>query len=115
MKVKVLAAVLVLGAFFTSASAQTIKEKGKNQRHRIAQGVKSGELTKKETKNLAKDQREIRQDVKQAKADGIVTAAEKKISARIKDRPAEKFIAKNITTGIEINPLACPNYLKTLL
>jgi hypothetical protein len=78
MKVKVVAAALVLGAFFTSANAQTIKEKGKNQRHRIAQGVKSGELTKKETRNLVKDQREIRKDVKEAKADGVVTGAERK-------------------------------------
>jgi hypothetical protein len=78
MKTKVLAAAIVLGAFFTSATAQTIKQKGKNERHRIAQGVKSGELTKAETKNLVHDQKEIHQDIKEAKADGVVTRGEKK-------------------------------------
>jgi len=78
MKATVLAAALVLGAFFTSANAQTVKQKGKHERHRIAQGVKSGELTKAETVNLAKDQKEIRQEVKSAKADGVVTKAERK-------------------------------------
>ncbi len=77
MKATLLATAIVLGAFFTNANAQ-IKQHAKNQHHRIAQGVKSGELTKKETRNLIKDQREIRKDVKEAKADGIVTAAEKK-------------------------------------
>jgi uncharacterized membrane protein YebE (DUF533 family) len=78
MKATVLAAALILGAFFTSANAQTIKQKGKNERHRIAQGVKSGELTKSETKNLVQGQKEIHQDVKAAKADGVVTKDERK-------------------------------------
>jgi uncharacterized membrane protein YebE (DUF533 family) len=78
MKTKVLASAIVLFALFTSASAQTIRQKGKNERHRIAQGVKSGELTKSEAKNLAQDQREIHQEVKAAKADGVVTKEERK-------------------------------------
>ena len=45
---------------------------------RIKQGVKSGELTKHETKTLVKQQKETRQDVKAAKADGTVTTAERK-------------------------------------
>ena len=77
MKAKLLAAAVVLGALFTTANAQ-VKPSTKNQHHRIKQGVKSGELTKAETKNVVKDQREIRQDVKEAKADGTVTGAERK-------------------------------------
>jgi hypothetical protein len=45
---------------------------------RIKQGVRSGELTKAETIKLKKDQRAIRQDVKAAKADGVVMPIEKK-------------------------------------
>lgn len=45
---------------------------------RIRQGVRSGELTKAETIKLKRDQREIRQDVKAAKADGVVTPVEKR-------------------------------------
>jgi hypothetical protein len=78
MKATVLAAAIILGAMFTTANAQTIKQKGKHERHRIAQGVKSGELTKAETKNLVQGQKEIHQDVKAAKADGVVTKDERK-------------------------------------
>jgi hypothetical protein len=78
MKATVLAAAILLGALFSTADAQTVRQKGKNERHRIAQGVKSGELTKTEAKNLANGQKEIHQDVKEAKADGVVTKEEKK-------------------------------------
>ncbi len=79
MKTTFLAATIVLGALFTTANAQqTIKQKGRHERHRIAQGVKSGELTKAETANLVKGQKAIHQEVKAAKADGTVTRAERK-------------------------------------
>lgn len=78
MKTTVLAlTALVFGALFNPADAQ-VKKQARNQHQRIKQGVKSGELTKRETVNLAKDQREIRQDVRAAKADGKVTGAERK-------------------------------------
>lgn len=78
MKATVLASVILLGAIFSSADAQTVRQKSRNERHRIAQGVKSGELTKTEAKNLARGQKEIHQDVKEAKADGVVTKQERK-------------------------------------
>jgi uncharacterized membrane protein YebE (DUF533 family) len=79
MKTKLLVTAIVLGAFFSTASAQqTIREKNRHERRRIAQGVKSGELTKAETKNLVQGQKEIHQDVKEAKADGVVTKEERK-------------------------------------
>jgi hypothetical protein len=99
MKVSVLAAALVLGAFFTNASAQTIKEKGKTQRQRITQGVKSSELTKKETKNLAKGQKEIRNDVKEAKADGTVTGAERKDIRQDQRQASRKIYRKKHNNG----------------
>ncbi|GAB2838996.1 hypothetical protein [Ferruginibacter profundus] len=78
MKATVLTAAIVLGAIFNNADAQAIKQRAQNQHHRIKQGVKSGELTKKETVNLAKDQKEIRNEVKDAKSDGVVTKDERK-------------------------------------
>ncbi|MBS1511196.1 MAG: hypothetical protein JST86_10160 [Bacteroidetes bacterium] len=78
MKTKLFAAAILFAAFCSTAHAQTIRQKGKNQRHRIAQGVKSGELTRTETKNLVKDQKEIRNEVKDARADGVVTKDERK-------------------------------------
>lgn len=49
-----------------------------NQTHRINQGVKSGELTQDEAKDLRGDKREIRQQKRTAKSDGTVTGQERK-------------------------------------
>ena len=74
MKTKFLLIALTLfGMGLSSANAQ-VKQKSHAQKHRIHQGVKSGELTKAETKNLIEDQKEIHQDVKLAKADGKINS-----------------------------------------
>ncbi|MBL0146930.1 MAG: hypothetical protein IPP48_15630 [Chitinophagaceae bacterium] len=80
MSVKLLSAALVALAFSvnTTNAQTTVKQKAKNEHHRIKQGVKSGELTKAEAKNVRNDQQEIREEVKEAKADGTVTTAERK-------------------------------------
>ena len=54
-----------------------IHKRQMNQRARIRQGVKSGELTKKEAKNLRQEQKTIKAEKKIAKADGKVTPAER--------------------------------------
>ena len=59
--------------FFAATASQA-----QTQPARIKQGVKSGELTRRETKTLVNQQAEKRQDIKQAKADAVVTTAEKK-------------------------------------
>jgi hypothetical protein len=48
-----------------------------NQQHRIQQGVKSGELTRAETRGLAAEQRHIRHEEARYKADGQLTRAER--------------------------------------
>ncbi len=80
MKVKLLTTAIVAFALSVSTvnAQNTIKGKAKNERQRIKQGVKSGELTKAEAKNVINDQKEIRQDVKAAKSDGTVTKEERK-------------------------------------
>jgi Na+-translocating ferredoxin:NAD+ oxidoreductase RnfG subunit len=47
------------------------------QTQRIQQGVASGELTRVETRRLAKQQRRIQRSKRRAKADGDVTARER--------------------------------------
>jgi len=83
MKKKLFASALVL-AFLSIAklsSAQTatpkITERQENQQDRIANGVKSGELTPKETVHLEKREAKIQHDKKVAKSDGKVTHAER--------------------------------------
>ena len=69
--------VIAISMSISSADAQ-VKQRAKNQHVRIVQGVKSGELTHAEAKNLAHKEKDVRQDVKEAKADGKVTPAERK-------------------------------------
>lgn len=71
---KILAALSIMLITAGAVNAQTTK----NEHRRIRQGVRSGELTRRETKTLAEQQKDIREDRKEAKADGVVTGAERK-------------------------------------
>jgi hypothetical protein len=85
---KLLVILLTIGLSFTLSAVTFAQEAGTKtpvinkrqriQRHRVRQGVRSGELTAKETRRLGKEQREIRQDKKEAKSDGTVTLDERK-------------------------------------
>lgn len=55
-----------------------VKKRAENQQDRIQQGVKTGELTKKEATDVREDQKDLRQDVNLAKSDGKITAGERK-------------------------------------
>ncbi len=48
-----------------------------HQRDRIAEGARSGELTRDEMKELSTDRREIRQEERQYKSDGTLTKTER--------------------------------------
>jgi aminoglycoside phosphotransferase family enzyme len=48
------------------------------QHERIEQGVRSGELTRGETRQLAAEQRAIRQEERRYKSDGVMTRDERK-------------------------------------
>ncbi len=48
-----------------------------NQRQRIAQGVRSGELTRPETRRLIAGERRLHRHERYAKSDGVVTPAER--------------------------------------
>jgi len=54
-----------------------VKERQVNQKARIRQGVKSGELTKGEARHLRQEQKTIQAEKQMAKADGKVTPAER--------------------------------------
>ena len=76
--------ILIIGfciATFSLAYAQGtpgIRHTQKNQAMRINQGVKSGELTKQETRRLVREQKHIQHEKRLAKADGKVTRRERK-------------------------------------
>jgi hypothetical protein len=94
-------AILFFCSVATSTQAQTV-ERSQNQRKRIKQGVKSGELTKAETKNLVNGQREVKQEVREARADGVVTAGEKK-NIRQEQRQQSRKIARKKNNGRDRN------------
>jgi len=82
------AVVLTLAGVFAAVSASQadahhtrdpgVNQRQHNQRERIQQGVKSGELTRRETGRLAEEQRDIRQLERGYKSDGTLTDAERR-------------------------------------
>ncbi len=69
--------ILIVAAFFTISTAANA-QKNNNQKQRVKQGVKSGEITKAEADKIREQRKEVREEVKEAKADGTVTKEEKK-------------------------------------
>lgn len=86
----IIAGILIVMGIFQSAAAQT-KQRAINQHQRIRQGMKSGEITHAERLRIAKQERDVRQEVRQAKADGTVTCSEKR-DIRKEQRQASRTI-----------------------
>jgi hypothetical protein len=82
MNVKTILAIAIFSTTSYAASAQTTTTKPvstiKNDRQRIRQGVKSGELTKAEAARLKVQTAKVNQERKDYKADGVVTTEERK-------------------------------------
>jgi uncharacterized membrane protein YebE (DUF533 family) len=83
---KLTIAALTLGVFALPAFAQTntpnIDKRQAEQQKRIDQGVKSGQLTNRETRQLERGQAKVQRMEDQAKADGKVTPRERKAIER---------------------------------
>jgi hypothetical protein len=84
-KIKTMKKGILIAAFcFASLSLATaqrspgISNSQKHQTMRINQGVRSGELTRQETKRLVKEQKHVQHEKRLAKADGKVTRRERK-------------------------------------
>jgi hypothetical protein len=82
MNVKIILAIAIFSTASYATSAQTTTSKHvstiKNDRQRIRQGVKSGELTKAEAARLKAQTAKVNQERKEYKADGVVTLEERK-------------------------------------
>ena len=63
------------------------------QHKRISHAVRNGELTRHETKQLTRQQRNIRMEKREARADGIVTPGERR-EIRQDTRRANRTIAR---------------------
>jgi hypothetical protein len=80
MKHTISAIVIGLGLFASALPAQTIAQRKENQQHRIANGVKSGQLTAGETARLEKKESNLNKETRADRAanGGKLTTAEKK-------------------------------------
>ena len=78
----------------TFAHAARADKRQNNQRQRIQQGVKSGELTKGEATRLRKQQRNIHRMENKAESDGTVTAKEKARIEKAQDRASKNIYRK---------------------
>jgi hypothetical protein len=84
---KVILSVLLSSALCVPLFAQNpVDQREQNQKARIRQGVKSGELTRNEARQLLKKEAKVRAVERKAKSDGEVTRKE----ARKLDRKLDK-------------------------
>lgn len=93
MKAKIMFTAIIMAVAISNTNAQVAK-RAISQHHRIKQGVRSGELTRAEAANLRNGQKEIRQDVREAKADGVVTPAEKQEIKQDQRQESRKIFRK---------------------
>ncbi len=79
---------LILSAAVLPALAGTpgLDAREQNQRERIAAGVRSGELTRPETRRLVRGEVRLHRHERIARADGVVTGAERYRLHRHADR-----------------------------
>lgn len=77
MKTLLMSAALLLMLGAAQAQTPAINHTQRNERARIRQGVRSGELTRPEAARVAAQQANITQEKRAAKADGVVTPAER--------------------------------------
>ena len=80
----------ILGApLYAQGPVNTRQE---NQKARIRQGVKSGELTRKEARQLVKGQAKIRTVERKAKSDGDITRKEARKLDRSLDKASKRIL-----------------------
>lgn len=90
---------LIAGVFLAAsvtAEARRMDKREGRQESRIRQGVKSGELTRGETKRLIKGQAKVHRMEHKAEVDGTITAEEKVRIEQAQDHQSKKiFRAKH--------------------
>ncbi|MCE2963912.1 MAG: hypothetical protein ACK5UE_05365 [Chitinophagales bacterium] len=86
---------LVAALVFSNVAYSQQKEdmNFKGERARVKQGIKSGEITRREAAKIHKEKQDVRQAKQNAKADGVVTVEERKEVAK-QDRQLDKTIKR---------------------
>lgn len=95
--VKLFAAILSLACaipVFAQTNTPNVDKRQEHQQKRIANGLTSGALTAKETVNLERREAKIEANKQAAKADGVVTQAERNKLQAEEDRASRKIYNK---------------------
>jgi len=77
---KIVTGLLILGLsapVFAGDRTPNLDKREHNQRQRIAQGVRSGELTRPEARRLVRGEKRLHRNERIAKSNGVVTPAER--------------------------------------
>ena len=77
------------GSAYAQTATPNLDKRQANQEKRIDQGVKSGELTKREATRLEGREAKLQADKQKAKADGVVTKQERVKLQREADRDSK--------------------------
>jgi hypothetical protein len=89
---KVISGILLTGILCTPLfAANPVDRREQAQRARIRQGVRSGELTRNETRRLAQQEARIRVVERKAKSDGEITKKEALRLDRVLDRASRNI------------------------
>lgn len=89
-----LSASIAVPAFAQSTATPNVSKRQLQQQKRIADGVRSGELTAKESAHLEAREAKIQADKQAAKADGVVTAGERAKLQAEENRASKKIYQK---------------------
>lgn len=92
--VLLLATALTIPVFAQTTATTHVGKRQVAQQKRIADGVRSGELTARETAHLEMREAKIQADKKAAKADGVVTDAERAKLQAEQNRASRKIYNK---------------------
>jgi hypothetical protein len=97
--IAVAVSLLIAGSALAQTNTPVVTQRQENQAARINEGVKSGELTKREAGKLRAEQRAIRAEKRMAKADGKVTAAERAQLRRDQNKASADIYRKKHNTA----------------
>ena len=84
----------ILGLFAATTLAQTIKKRERTQQGRIAEGVKSGELTKKEAVKLEKKEAKLHREIQRDRKDGPGLTAKERLKIENKQDRLSRQVYK---------------------
>ncbi len=105
-------ALLVAGVFGVASLSHAdpgtrdprVNQRQQNQHQRIKQGVRSGELTRRETGALAREQRDVRQLERAYKSDGELTRAERVDLHKQQNQASRHIYQQKHDTQVKPNP-----------